>query len=198
MQFESSSSETTSSPSSSSSILSTAESEATRTFELHGDLSLLVTTWEAIFFASAVVSSPSSPSSLAKKKLADRFLQAHPGVPRHMDVDRCLSRARRSGREEAFRELLQTCLRFDLGDYEKTRAYEGLLVFQCERGDLRGARATLDNAEMLGVKVGADAAAAFLNVQKEMAAEARSRKKWEDKEGILAKIARFLPFGKTR
>ena len=49
-----------------------------------------------------------------------------------LDPDHLLGRAHRSRNESNFRRLIEIALTHDLDDYEKTRFFEGLLVFQCE------------------------------------------------------------------
>ena len=53
-----------------------------------------------------------------------------------------MSRAFRYSDEKLFRNLVELCLQFDLDNYEKSRALEGLLLFQCKHflvgGDLIG------------------------------------------------------------
>ncbi len=59
-----------------------------------------VTLWESLFFCAATAS---PGATHAARQRADRFLQRHPAVPRHLDADRALARARRAEKEEVFR-----------------------------------------------------------------------------------------------
>ncbi len=120
-----------------------------------------------------------------------------------MDVDRALRQADLSDDGDVFRRLLEICLRYDLDDYHKTRALEGLLIYQCEfesfctsdvskskndelvvtemyvhcvcppsflgeRGQFHNAAATFKSAEEINVRLGADAVAAYIELQKDL------------------------------
>lgn len=67
----------------------------------------------------------------------DRDLLIYLGEPplqiaHYLDPDHLLGRAHRSGNESVFRRLIEIALTHNLDDYEKTRFFEGLLVFQCK------------------------------------------------------------------
>ena len=53
-------------------------------------------------------------------------------IAHFIDPDHFLGRAHRSGNESVFRRLIEIALTHNLDDYEKTRFFEGLLVFQCK------------------------------------------------------------------
>ena len=53
-------------------------------------------------------------------------------LPRHLDYDHLQSRAQKYERENYFNKLLEISLQFDLGDYEKSMSFDGLVVFYCE------------------------------------------------------------------
>ena len=121
-------------------------------------------------------------------------------------MDRVLSRAIRYQDEKFFRNLVEFALKYDLEDYEKTRAYEGLLVFQCksnennslespshrsfffafagQRGDLVAAQSCVESAQKLDVGIGADAMNIYLKAAK--------RGKEEKAAGIVANIKDFF------
>lgn len=86
------------------------------------DSSILVLYWEALFFSD----------KFRMQEMAETFLFEHPEVARNLDADHILSRASDVTDDRVFRQLIEICMRFDLDDYNKTRAFEGLLLHQCE------------------------------------------------------------------
>jgi hypothetical protein len=78
--------------------------------------------WETFFFSE----------EYKYQSFADNFLAEHPKLPRYLDMDHLLDRAVRYQQESFFRQLLEISLKFDLEEYEKIRALESLLVFQCK------------------------------------------------------------------
>lgn len=125
-------------------------------------------------------------------------------------MDRILGRAIRYQDEKFFRNLVEFVLKYDLEDYEKTRAFEGLLVFQCrphhaqsvpirprsmccsctslgQRGDLVAAKACIESAQKLDVGIGADAMNIYV--------KASQRERDEKAAGILSNIKDFFKGG---
>ncbi len=102
--------------------------------------------WEALFFTAAA-----NPRNYAASQRAENFLLNNSSVAFHLDIDRCIGRANKLNTEEVYRDLLEICLRFDL-EYEKQRAFEALLMFQCQRGLLETARATFNSSQDHGVR----------------------------------------------
>ena len=86
------------------------------------DFSWLRLMWEALFF--------SSDFELQQK--SDDLLTKFPSLPANLDVDAMLVRASKINDEQVYRRILEVCLQNELDHYEKTRAYEGLLVCQCK------------------------------------------------------------------
>jgi hypothetical protein len=139
-------------------ILPLVKREGLAIADLHADYSVLVLFWETLFFSS----------KFSTQQLSEEFFQEHPKVTRHIDVDRVLARANRQKDEGRFRKLVEISLQYDLEDYEKTRAFEGLLVYQCERGLFQGATTTLQSAKNLNVSVGADAMTIYTDLQRDL------------------------------
>ena len=88
----------------------------------HDNYDLRSLYWETFFFSD----------KFNHQSYADEMFQENPQLPRHLDYDHLQSRAQKYERENYFNKLLEISLQFDLGDYEKSMSFDGLVVFYCE------------------------------------------------------------------
>ena len=110
--------------------------------ETHGDLTVLASCWETMFFSTRFELQQRAAAFL-KENVKVGHILLNSVIPLNMespnlqivhslDPDHLLGRAHRSRNESNFRRLIEIALTHDLDDYEKTRFFEGLLVFQCK------------------------------------------------------------------
>ena len=88
----------------------------------HDNYDLRSLYWETFFFSD----------KFNHQSYADEMFQENPQLPRHLDYDHLQSRAQKYERENYFNKLLEISLQFDLGDYEKSLSFDGLIVFYCK------------------------------------------------------------------
>eukprot|EP00095_Tigriopus_kingsejongensis_P007695 maker-scaffold142_size315517-snap-gene-0.16 protein:Tk07695 transcript:maker-scaffold142_size315517-snap-gene-0.16-mRNA-1 annotation:"orotidine 5 -phosphate decarboxylase" len=117
------------------------------------DYSIAVLFWEGMFFSA----------SFHQQKISEDFFMEHSSaIRKQFDIDHILGRGVRYQSEDIFRRILELTLKHDLGVYEKSKAFEALLVHQSEYGNLFGAKSTLGSANDLRIPIGADAMTIYL------------------------------------
>jgi hypothetical protein len=118
--------------------------------DIYQDLSVLSIYWETLFFTH-------KPHYVLG---AEELLVQYPFLPRNVDVDSVLHRAMKYETDEFFMKTLKFCLRFDLGDYIKSKVMGQWIIYQCEKGNSEGLRKANDlirKARELKIPVSADA-----------------------------------------
>ena len=121
------------------------------------DYGVLVIYWEALFFSNN------------SHKLAEEYLQQHPKVARHIDMDSALIKCKK---EEHFLKLLQICLRFDLDTFVKGKVMGQWIIFQCEKGTSEGQkRATelIRQSRQMQIPLAADAIQMYMELGSNLA-----------------------------
>merc|ERR1712080_125765 len=136
--------------------------------ESHHKYDLCALYWETFFF-----------SGDPKHQIyAVELLEAIPELPQKLDYEHLLARLAHYHRRMTFdyhhglehfhRKLMEISLKFNLGAYQKQRAYENLLIYYCERGNLQSATPTMESAHSLGIPIGTDAMQIFLNLKRDL------------------------------
>ena len=88
----------------------------------HDNYDLQAVFWETYFFSD----------NFNHQTFAEQILQQNPQLPRHLDYDHLLTRAKEYEKETYFRKLLEISLQFDLDEYEQSKSFDSLLVFYCK------------------------------------------------------------------
>lgn len=88
----------------------------------HDHFYLLALYWETFFFND----------EFTNQTFSDQIIQENARLPRYLNFDHLVARAVKYEKESFFRKLLEISLQFDLPNHAKSRALEGLLIYQCK------------------------------------------------------------------
>ena len=91
--------------------------------ERYDDHSVSGIYWEALFFSGVF--------DLQQK--AEAYVKSRPKMASGLDIDKLVARATRAGSVELLTSLMELTLQLDMEEYDKSRAFEGVIVKHCEK-----------------------------------------------------------------
>jgi len=139
-------------------LLPAIQSGAVKVLTDHGDLSLLLLYWEALFFGP----------EFQQQQVSETLLDSIPQLVDHIHIDKVLERCKRYRTESHYRRLLEMCLKHQCPPYTQSRVFEEMLAHQTRSNNLAGANETIKCAKSLDIKITADFLQDYLSAKKEM------------------------------